>query len=139
MRIDFYHDAPDKLATAVKVAHKAYSQGLKLLVYAPSPAVADAFDRLLWSVPATGFVPHCRLGAALAPETPVLIADRLDAVPHHELLINLDTAVPPGFERFARLIEIVGRDEDDKTPARARFRQYRDGGHEIIRHDLAGH
>lgn len=139
MRIDFYHDAPDKLATAVRVANKAYSQGLKLLVYAPSPAVAEAFDRLLWTVPATGFVPHCRLGAPLAPETPVLIADRLDTAPHHELLINLDAAVPPGFERFARLIEIVGRDEDDKTPARARFRQYRDGGHEIIRHDLAGH
>jgi DNA polymerase-3 subunit chi len=139
MRIDFYHDAPDKLATAVRVTHKAFSQGCRLLVYAPSPAVADAFDRLLWSVPATGFVPHCRADAPLAGETPVLIASRLETIPHGELLLNLDSAVPPGFERFARLIEIVGRDEEDKAPARARFRQYRDGGHDIIRHDLAGH
>lgn len=138
MRIDFYHDAPDKLAVAVRVANKAYGQGHRLLVYAPSPAVADAFDRLLWSVPTTGFVPHCRADAPLAGETPVLIASRLENVPHGELLLNLDSGVPPGFERFARLIEIVGRDEEDKAPARARFRLYRDSGHEIIRHDLAG-
>ena len=139
MRIDFYHDAPDKIATAVKVTHKAYGQGCRLVVYAPLPAVADAFDRLLWSVPPTAFVPHCRADVPLAAETPVLIASRLEHLPHHDVLINLDQETPPGFAEFTRLIEIVGRDEDDKAPARARFRHYREAGHDIHRHDLAGH
>jgi len=55
------------------------------------------------------------------------------------LLINLGQDIPPGFARFQRVIEIVGRSEEDKTPARSRFKFYRDRGYEINRHDLSGH
>ena len=139
-RVDFYHDAPNKLAVAVKLAHKAFSQRLPLLIYASAPEVAAQVDRLLWTQPALGFLPHCRTGSPLAAETPVLIADSAESLeqqPQDELLLNLDAEIPPGFSRFKRLIEIVGRDEDDKGPARARFKFYKDRGYDIHRHDLS--
>jgi len=139
-RVDFYYDVPNKLAIAVKLAHKAYAQRLPLAIYASEPAMVDQIDRLLWAQPPLGFLPHCRVDAPQAGETPVLIADSPEAMarlPQQELLINLDDDVPPGFERFARLIEIVGRDEEDKAPGRFRFKQYKDRGCDINRHDLS--
>jgi DNA polymerase-3 subunit chi len=41
------------------------------------------------------------------------------------------------FSRFQRLVEIVGRDDEDREAARARFRFYRDRGYEIVNHDLS--
>lgn len=139
-RVDFYYDVPSKLAIAVKLAHKAYSQQLPVAIYAPEPAMAEQIDRLLWTQPALGFLPHCRSSSPLAAETPVLIAESPEAlgqIQQHQLLVNLDDGVPPGFERFERLIEIVGREEEDKAPARPRFKLYKDQGHDITRHDLS--
>lgn len=135
-RIDFYHDAPDKLQTAARIVAKAFGQGQRVLLFAPDRALAERIDRLLWSQPPTGFLPHCRDDSPLAAETPVLISGRLDPIAHEEVLINLDAAVPPGFSRFQRLIEIVGRDEADKAPARERYRFYLDRGYAISRHNL---
>lgn len=137
-RIDFYHDAPDKLVVAARIVNKALAQGHRLTVLAPDATLADAFDRLLWTQPPTGFVPHCRADSPLAMETPVLIAASLEHAADDDILINLGRELPDGFARFARLIEIVGCDDQDKAPARERFRHYRDAGYQINRHDLAG-
>lgn len=141
LRIDFYHDAPNKLEVAARIAQKAHAAGNRLLVVAPDAGTLDAFDRTLWSFSPLSFVPHCRAGHPLANQTPVLLAADVDAAISSatsplDVLINLGEAVPEGFEQFSRLIEIVGRDDDDRLPARNRFRQYRDGGHEIVSHRL---
>ncbi len=70
------HLADDPLDVARRVAAKAYGQGRQVMIYAPDAATADAIDRLLWTTPALGFVPHCRDSDALAGETPVLIGTR---------------------------------------------------------------
>ena len=46
-RVDFYYDVPNKLAIAVKLAHKAFSQRLPLAIYTSQPPVAEQIDRLL--------------------------------------------------------------------------------------------
>lgn len=141
-RVDFYHDAPDRLAIAAGIVRKAYAQHTPLLVFIPAPPLAARFDHLLWEQPSTGFVPHCAIDSPLADQTPILIASQLDPnapLPHDQLLINLGQDVPPGFARFQRLIEIVGRSEEDKAPARERFKFYRERGYDIHRHDLSEH
>lgn len=135
-RIDFYTHAENKLQTACHLCVKAVGQGLRLFVYAPDAACARELDRLLWTTPAIGFVPHCGPDSALAAVTPVIISDRSDALPHDEVLLNLHSEVPPFFSRFQRLIEIVGIDEADRQPARARYRFYRDRGYELRDHNL---
>lgn len=139
LRIDFYHDAPNKLEVAARIAYKAYSAGQRLLVVAPDPATLDAFDRTLWTFAPLSFVPHCRTTHRLAGETPVLLAATVpDADPARpaDVLVNLGDAVPDGYQRFPRLIEIVGLEDSDRLPARNRFRQYREAGHAIESHRL---
>ena len=141
-RIDFYFNAPDKLGMAATLARKAYAKKNRLLVYTSDAAQLDAFDKLLWTAPATGFLPHCRLGAKAAAETPILLSNDTrmdaDAVPHHDVLMNLDHDCPANFSRFERLLEIVSRDDaDDRARARARLKFYRDRGYEIVTTDIA--
>jgi DNA polymerase-3 subunit chi len=135
-RIDFYTRVPDKLRTACSLAAKACGQGLKVFVFCPDPDTAQRLDRLLWTVPALGFTPHCGPHDALAAVTPVIIDHRGEAPPHEDVLLNLRPEWPPCFSRFQRLLEIVSLDEADRAAARERYRFYRDSGYDIRTHDL---
>ena len=118
-------------------AWKAAAQARRLLIYAPQPDAAQRIDRMLWTWPATGFVPHCAAHDALAADTPVLIAAAPEALAACEVLLNLDAATPPAFERFERLLEIVSVEDEDRRAARERYRFYRERGYGIAEHDLA--
>ena len=133
----FYHGAADKVAAACALLGGAYAQKKPMLVYAPENELASSIDCHLWTQPALGFVPHCRADSPLAAETPVLITDQLDQPAQTDRLMNLDRAVPPGFERFQRLIEVVGQDEDDRLAARARVKFYKDSGCDVQYFDLS--
>lgn len=137
-RIDFYLNAPNKLHIACKIAAKAASQKMRVLIMAPDEAVAREIDKLMWTIPATGFLPHCMSSDTLASETQVLIARSIEALPHDDLLLNLGAQPPSSFSRFKRLVEIVSSSDDtDKQLARERFRFYKDRGYELHHHDLA--
>ena len=135
-RIDFYLDAHERLQIACRLAAKAVAQNLRVLVYAPDGEMATAIDRLMWTTPAIGFVPHVMAEHRLAAETPVVIVRGDAEALHDDVLVNLSREWPPSFARFQRLIEIVTRDEDEKQAARERYRFYRDRGYPIHTHNL---
>jgi DNA polymerase III subunit chi len=132
----FYTFADNPLDVARRVAAKAYSQGRQVMIYAPDAATADAIDRLLWTTPALGFVPHCRDTDVLAGTTPVLIGANADALCSADVMINLHSEQPPAFGRFERLVEIVGPDEDGREQGRERYRFYQARGYAMKTHDL---
>jgi DNA polymerase-3 subunit chi len=133
--IDFYFNAEDRLQVACRLAGKAVKQGSRLLIYAPQAETASRIDKLRWTWPAVGFVPHCAVHAPHAAETPVLIGSGDEAPEGCEVLLNLGSECPPHFARFTRLLEVVS--EADKEAGRARFRFYRERGYKITNHDLA--
>jgi DNA polymerase-3 subunit chi len=136
-RIDFYRYAEDKQHYACRLAAKA-SRSSKVVVYSPDPGVLDRFDKALWSFQATGFVPHVRAASPLAAETPVILSSSGDALPHHDVLLNLADEWPPFFATFDRLLEIVGADDGDKELARARYVFYQKRGYDIRVNDIDG-
>jgi len=135
-QIDFYTNVLDKVDTACRIVAKGYSLKHRIVVFCPDPQVAQRVDRLLWTSPATGFVPHCSPADALAAVTPVIIDYRGEEPVHDQVLVNLRDERPSFFGRFERLIEIVSVVEEDRERARERFRFYRDRGYEIRTHDL---
>ena len=135
--IDFYFNADDRLQVACRLAGKALQQNQRLLIYAPDPETASRIDKMLWTWPAIGFVPHCAVHGPLAAGTPVLIASGDETPADCEVLLNLGTDCPPHFERFTRLLEVVSADEAEKEKGRSRFRFYRERGYKIASHDLA--
>jgi DNA polymerase-3 subunit chi len=136
-RIDFYTKVDDKFRFACKLCAKAATQHVHANVFTRDEAATTRLDQMLWTVPATGFIPHCRADSDLAAETPILIHHAPVEFLHDDLLINLSDERPPFFGRFHRLIEIVSSDEADAALARERYRFYRDRGYELTSHDMS--
>jgi DNA polymerase-3 subunit chi len=137
-RIDFYRYAEDKLKFACRLATRAWEANNRVIVWSPDAERLAAFDRMLWTFQAIKFVPHCRLGDAVAPETPIVLTDAADGLPHHDVLLNLGDAWPPFFATFNRLLEIVATDEQDKQLARERYAFYKKREYELHVHDVEG-
>lgn len=136
-QIFFYHNASDRIAATAALIGKAFAQKKALLVYAPDHEVASALDRHLWMHPPQSFVPHVPNTSPLAAETLVVICDELDAPAQSERLFNLSADIPPGFSRFTSVIEVVGRNEDERQAGRQRVKFYKDRGYEVTFKDLA--
>jgi DNA polymerase-3 subunit chi len=101
-----------------------------------------ALDAALWTFSPTAFVPHClaSAGAITLQHTPVVLVqgDQVPAgLPHHQVLLNLGSALLSGFETFEKVIEVVTLDEQDRAMARLRWKHYADRGYPLVRHDLA--
>ena len=135
-QIDFYTNVLDKLATACRIVAKGYSMKRRIVVLCPDPSTAQSVERLLWTTPPTGFVPHCAPESPLAAMTPVIVDHTGGEPVHDQVLLNLRHEWPPFFGRFERLVEIVSVDDEDRRQARERYRFYRDRGYEIRTHDL---
>lgn len=137
-QISFFHGARDRLQAVATWLTRASSEGRQVLVYVPAGERSEQLDRLLWTHPATGFVPHCRTGDPMAAETPILLAAELDNPPQDNCLLNLSNEVPPGFSRFQQLIEIISVEDEDRLPGRERFRFYRERGYPLENRDISG-
>lgn len=137
-RVQFLHGAPDRLAAAAAWLRQAWQERRRVLVYVPARGTAEKLDRLLWTQPATGFTPHCGTDSPLAAETPILLAGSLDQPPHDGCLLNLADELPPGFSRFEEVVEIVSVADDDRLPARERFKFYRERGYALDARDISG-
>ena len=160
-RIDFYLlDAPEDGAcdvTACRIAEKAWSRGHRVHLHVDSPESARRLDDLLWTWRDESFVPHrvcagpgadCDAGAQDRPGDGETVGGAGDvparttvtigwgALPRYgeDVLLNLGTRVPEGFERFARIAEFVGGADSARSAGRERFRRYREHGCELQTH-----
>jgi DNA polymerase-3 subunit chi len=137
--VAFHFNAPDKVGYACRLLRKACGTGARVVVTG-APDVLKDLDVTLWTFSPLEFIPHT-YGAASSERaqarTPVILADSARSAPHQEVLVNLGSSVPDGFERFERLIEVVTVADDDRLQARRRWKHYADRGYAIVRHDLA--
>ena len=136
-RVDFFFNVENKLAKVAELAEAAFKRGRKVTIYAQHLTHAQQLEQTLWTMQATGFVPHCLANHPLANETPIVI-DWQSTHVQDDILINLQPQQPQSFSRFLRLIEIVGLEEADKLEARQRFKFYRDRGYELRTYDQSG-
>jgi DNA polymerase-3 subunit chi len=135
--ISFHFNVSDKLLYTCRLLRKAACSGAKLVVTGADETLQQ-LDQLLWTFSATEFLPHCSERAAppVFQRSPLLLAESLQSVPFHDVLVNLGTQIPNGFEHFVRIVEVVGKDDDDRHFARQRWKQYSTSGFDLTRHDL---
>jgi DNA polymerase-3 subunit chi len=136
--IAFHFNVPDKLYYACRLLRKVYQAGSRARVVGEAGLLA-ALDQALWTFAAQDFIPHCQANAspALLAHTPIVLATAAHATDAGDVLVNLGAAVPAGFERYARLIELVTPNDPDRAEARQRWRYYARQGYAMTRHDLA--
>ena len=135
--ITFHVNAADKLDYACRFLRTTQKKAAKVLVYA-SPDVLKQLSSQLWAMTPTEFLPHCFANATpavLALSPVVLVSDLSDTSLEHDVLLHLGAGLPVGFERFARLIEVVSQAAADLQPARQRWAHYKKRGYAMTRYD----
>ena len=156
----------DRWVFACRLTRKAYLLGHPVYLHTSSSEKARYLDELLWTYQADHFIPHGIVGDQLPPLPPILIGDERGpsvlsislpellakmyslippntTVPPWEnqpvpevVLINLDSNVPPFFEAFGRVSEIVNQEDQILREGRARFSYYRSQGISPNNHKL---
>ena len=136
-QVEFRFNAPDKLGYACRMLRKAALQRAKVAVTGDAEFLRE-LDRELWVFEPLEFVPHCFAAAPaqVLDASPIVLSDSARSSPHHDVLVNLGSQVPEGFERFERLIEVVTLQEEDRAGARGRWQHYKSRGYELKRVDL---
>jgi DNA polymerase IIIc chi subunit len=144
-RVDFYvlasQDPSARLRFACRLVEKAWKQRHRVRVQLEPGGELEAFDDLLWTYADRSFVPHHRPGAGEPlprdVPAPVVIADTDEAdAGDGDLVVNLARSLPPRFDRFGRIAEIVDADGTRRRRGRERFRLYRERGIEPATHDM---
>ena len=140
-RVDFYGlntaDDTQRLQFACRLILKAFQHRHRILVRATDRAQAEVIDELLWQFDATSFIPHALADENPAKPPPVQITWLDDALGHHDVLVNLDHAVPSFYARFKRILEVVATAHADAEAGRNRFRFYKERGHPLHFHQQA--
>ncbi|HIU37101.1 MAG TPA: DNA polymerase III subunit chi, partial [Candidatus Aphodousia faecigallinarum] len=133
----------NRLLYACRVVRKARANNMTVAVWTRDAHKLDFFARQLWSFEPTGFYPHVAADDELAAETPIVYHTDEKLLPARDVLILLDDEVPDDwktlFDRFGRVIDIVGATEAERLPARQRFKTYRAAGLSPIAHDQGAH
>ena len=140
--IAFHVNAPDKLDYACRLLRATQKKSAQVLVLGHIGALKSLSSKL-WAMAPTEFLPHCLADAAaevIAHSPVVFIAELGTKLPssaaESQVLLNLGAVLPAGFERFERLIELVGQDSDDLQAARIRWKYYKDRGYALSRYDV---
>lgn len=137
--IAFHFSVADKLEHACRLLRKAWRNGAQVGVVGESELLGR-LDRELWCFEPLEFIPHASTRAASQPQarhTRIWLGSRAQDLPHHGVLVNLGAGVPEGFERFDRLIEIVGLNAEDRQQARRRWKHYVDRGYQVASHEMS--
>lgn len=141
-QIDFYilADASieQRLLFGCRLAEKAFKLGHSLYLHCTDSQQGQLLDDLLWRFQSSSFLPHSQQANA-----PVQIGwgpfDR-DASNNegtdNTVLINLSLSVPPFFDRFQRITEIVVQAPEVLDATRNAWRFYQQQQCALDRHDL---
>lgn len=137
-RIEFHFNTSERLLHTCRLLRKARTQNLRIAVVG-APATLKLLDTELWRFQDVSFLAHCtpQDPPEIQRASPVALGPNPHVWGMNEVLLNLGDEVPEGFDRFARLIEIVSSDEHGRTQARLRWRRYKSLGYELLQHDLS--
>jgi DNA polymerase-3 subunit chi len=137
--IDVHYNAADKLHHACRLLRKAVLGADAQVVVQGPDELLDALDDALWRFSPADFIAHCKADAPVhvRGRSAVLLGLAEGESPaHRQVMLNLGLPLPQGFERFDRLIDVVGLDDEERSAGRNRWRHYSDRGYAITRHDV---
>ena len=137
-RIELHYNTSERLLYTCRLLRKARGQDSRIAVVG-APATLKQLDTELWRFQDVSFLAHCTTQdpPEVQRASPVALGPDPHAWAIDDVLLNLGDEVPEGFERFARLIEIVANDDHGRAQARVRWKSYKNLGYELLKHNLS--
>lgn len=81
----------------------------------------------MWEYPQGRFLPHAEAGEIESGKAPVNIG-LISSLKPSDVVINLCNEAVPQPDRFARILEIVPQENDQRVASRVKFTKYRNLG-----------
>ena len=116
----------------VRLLERALRSRRQLYVHCDNPQAAESLSGQLWQ--GTRFIPHGLHGSGASQQ--LLLGHGDDPGEHHDILINLSSAVPDHFSRFERVIELVTGEATSRAQSREKWTFYKHRGYPVERHEL---
>lgn len=140
IRVDFYllsaSEPEARWFLACRLLEKAYLRGHQVFVYCNTQADAELLDELLWTFKADSFIPHNLQGEGPDQPPPVQIGYQGEPKGFSDILLNLADEIPPFYNRFRRVMEVVVNDTIAKELSRTHYRAYRQNQCELLTHAM---
>lgn len=131
--IRFYHLLRKTLEDALpQMLEMSLERGWRAVVMAGSPERVEALNQHLWTFRKDSFLPHGTASEGEAERQPVWLTDRDENPNGASVLFLTDGAESAALAGYARVCELFdGNDGDAVAAARARWKRYKDAGHEL--------
>jgi len=133
--VAFYTNVLDETRLIGKLLCKANNVGRKLHISVRNEQHGEKVMKDLYGAEPTSFFGISSSSHNAHELTSAVISHTSD-YGHNDVIINLTSEIPDNFSAFKRVIEIVGRDEENISAARDRYRWYKDRGYAIATHKL---
>jgi DNA polymerase III subunit chi len=134
--IAFHFNVAHKVPYLCRLLRKAHQAQKKVQVCGPEDLLAQ-LDVELWTFAQDAFLPHARADEPswLLTRTSIVLGDTPVQGLGSDVLVNCHPHLPQWHVPFARVIEVVGLSEEERAPARDRWRAYTAMGCTLVRHD----
>ncbi len=121
---------------ACQLTNKAWHQGYQIYIHTDSITSAQRLDVTLWTFKDESFLPHDILHPSNNLQTPIQIGYSANISKNVNVLINLTEIVPPFFEQFERVADVVDDTPRGREAGRNRYRFYRDRNYVLRVHQI---
>ena len=131
--IRFYHLQTQDLGQALPaILTKALSGGKRAIVRLPNDDMAEKMAAHLWTYRPDSFLPHGTKKDGHESAQPIFITATNDNPNNADLLITGGGVAPDDVASFALVCEFLdGHDPSQISAARARWKAYKESGHDI--------
>lgn len=141
MKIDFYilpeTNTKARFELACRLIEKAYKNRHRVFVHTDSQQDAHLLDEMLWTYKDDSFIPHNLYGDGPEPAPPIQIGFMATPEKHRDILLNLTKDIPPFYQQFHRVLELIPAVPELQERGRENYKMYRAAGHEITTHKLS--
>ncbi len=138
-QIDFHYHVANRSIYACKLVKKVTEKKLSVALFSSNADFLQLVYDDLWRFEDMTFIPHAWADSEYARDTNVLFTTDLTKLKGQDVLILLDDNVPENwsetFEKFDRIVDIVGTSEEELQTSRARFRLYKSSGVTLMAYD----
>lgn len=133
------YDTSAQLDLACRLLQKISQQKLETYVYTSDQDSTDLLDAVLWVFLPQSFIPHCLYPQTKGqPAAPVRIGHASPPADAANLLLNMTTVIPPNYERFNKICELIPANESFVKLGRKRYTTYQAQGHTLQHHHING-
>lgn len=141
--IDFYllntPQQEDVYRFLCRLVDKVYQQQHQAYIHTRSLEEAERLDDLLWTFRDISFIPH-QIGEPNPPQLPTLITIGIEKPKQHhatDILFNLTQEAPHFFHEFARVIEVVTEEKNQRNQARKKYKFYKEQNCPLTTHTIS--